>query len=149
MLRLYDEQVSSFHRWLARELNIPLQQLALAMENVRVIMTTLNPTSLSKVLKTEGDTTLGDIIEADVPKAEDIVAVDEIKRKISEALTSLPKRWQGVLKMRYGVGGSKPLDYRAVGQRLKLSHERIRQIEELALAKIRKKHSELGALRNV
>lgn len=54
----------------------------------------------------------------------------------------LPEREAIVLRLRFGLGGEEPMTLAAIGERLQLTRERVRQIEEDALGKLREKLSE-------
>ncbi len=62
--------------------------------------------------------------------SEELAAVDEIVRK-------LPPRLQEVVRLRFGFQGNPPLTLREVGARLHISRERVRQLEQHALRRIR------------
>jgi RNA polymerase primary sigma factor len=96
------------------------------------------PVSLDSPVGEDGDTTLGDLIEA--PDAVDPHAVAEasaLKQSLAEALSSLTEREQRILRMRFGIGGTAEHTLAEVGEVFGLTRERIRQIEAAALAKLR------------
>jgi len=51
----------------------------------------------------------------------------------------MDEREASILKMRYGLEGENPMTLEEVGNILKISRERVRQIEVRALNKLRKK----------
>ena len=64
--------------------------------------------------------------------------VDEsMKTEISEALESLEKREAEVLKLYFGIDGPRPLTLGEIGERMHLSRERIRQIKDRAIRRLR------------
>ena len=68
----------------------------------------------------------------------DIPLVDEsMNTEIKEALDSLDKREAEVLKLYYGIGEFRPLTLGDIGDRMSLSRERIRQIKDRALRRLR------------
>jgi len=71
----------------------------------------------------------------------------DLRGEISEILSDLPPNWSFILTKRMGLDGQKALSLEQLGKKLKLSRERIRQIEFLALREIRKKlkHREISA----
>ena len=86
-------------------------------------------------------TTLGDMVEDDTAERPEEVAMksadivnsqDETLKATIEAFTSAD-----VLRMRYGLNGQKPMSLKEVGDTFNLTKERIRQIEQLALRRLR------------
>ncbi|MGB5379833.1 MAG: sigma factor-like helix-turn-helix DNA-binding protein, partial [Acidimicrobiia bacterium] len=65
--------------------------------------------------------------------------VAEVARceEVSKALGSLDERECKVLVMRYGIGGNQPRTLSDVGAELGITRERVRQIENRALGKLR------------
>ncbi len=58
-------------------------------------------------------------------------------RRIDEVFAALDLRERQVLRMRYGLQGQSPLGLSDIGKVLGVSKERIRQIEESAMSKLR------------
>lgn len=82
---------------------------------------------------------LGDTIEQDVVPAVEgellhAAFLDELRNVLSE----LEPREQEVVRLRYGLDDGEPLTLQEIGDRMKLSRERIRQIESRAKEKIRR-----------
>jgi len=65
---------------------------------------------------------------------------------LHEVLTTLTERERVILKMRFGLEGDSPMTLEEVGGRFKLTRERIRQIQEEALTRLRAKMEEREAL---
>jgi RNA polymerase sigma factor (sigma-70 family) len=57
--------------------------------------------------------------------------------EIRDAMAFLSDRERQVLFMRFGVGDAEPMSLQAVGDRLSLTRERVRQIEAKAISKLR------------
>ena len=62
---------------------------------------------------------------------------DSLTRRIDEVFGMLDIRERQVLRMRYGLQGQQPLSLGDIGKVLRVSKERIRQIEESAMSKLR------------
>lgn len=77
-----------------------------------------------------------------LPDPADIYDMKELKEKVGDTLALLTGREARVLKMRFGLGGGDEYSLVEVGRQLKVTHERIRQIEAKALRKL--KHPYLG-----
>lgn len=67
----------------------------------------------------------------------EIVMQSELRQQLHNVLAKLPTRQAHVLRLRYGIGVDEPHTLDAIGQQLGLSRERIRQIEQQALGKLR------------
>jgi len=64
------------------------------------------------------------------------VYVREIREQVDRLLESLPPRHRSVLQMRYGLEGGKEHTLESIGARLKISRERVRQIQTEAIQRI-------------
>jgi RNA polymerase primary sigma factor len=60
-----------------------------------------------------------------------------LRDAVDSSLTDLPEREQLVLRLYYGLDGAPPYTLEEVGQRLGVTRERVRQIKERALARLR------------
>jgi RNA polymerase primary sigma factor len=72
---------------------------------------------------------------------------DELREKISGALSLLPERERKVLEMRFGINGCAPSTFREIGLYFNVTLERIRQIEARALRRL-SNHERSGKLNN-
>ena len=76
------------------------------------------------------------------PPPED-VAFDHYEReKIDRLLSSIDEREAEVLRLRYGLTDGNPRTLREIGERLRITRERVRQIENEALRKLSEMMSE-------
>ena len=64
------------------------------------------------------------------------VYLREIKEYISGLLEELPSRHKAVLKLRYGLDGGREHTLESIGARLRISRERVRQIQTEAIERI-------------
>ncbi len=64
------------------------------------------------------------------------VYLREIKEYVARLLDDLPPRHQAVLRLRYGLDGGKELTLEAIGSKLRISRERVRQIQTEAIERI-------------
>lgn len=69
----------------------------------------------------------------------EIIANRDIRVVVRELLRDLSAREEKVIRLRYGLGDRGPLKLECIGRELGLSGERIRQIEERAIRKIRQR----------
>ena len=97
------------------------------------------PVSLEKPVGDEEDSELGDFV-ADEDVLEPFEEAQEHLQKegVRRALDSLPERERQVLELRYGLSGLEPLTLEEVGQAFGVTRERIRQIENNTLNKLKR-----------
>jgi len=96
------------------------------------------PISLEQPAGEEGDSVLGDFIEDPGALAPLDAACDRLlKEQLDAVLNSLTRRERRVVRLRFGLGDDRVWTRSEVGAELHLSGERIRQIEDQALAKLR------------
>lgn len=104
------------------------------------------PISLDNSYNNESDTTLGDIIEDNLhqqPDQEATVAL--MGEDVNELLSCLADRERDVIKLRFGLETGEPLSLEQSGKVLGFSRERVRQVEQRAMYKLRK-HSRMRNL---
>lgn len=95
------------------------------------------PASLDTPIGEDGDATLGDLIPGTGPVPEAAVVMRALGGHIETLIDALTPREQQVLRMRFGMGGSREHTLEEVGKAMQLTRERIRQIEKAALDKLR------------
>ncbi|MFQ5593244.1 MAG: RNA polymerase sigma factor RpoD/SigA [Anaerolineae bacterium] len=96
------------------------------------------PLSLEKPVGEEGDSELGQFVEDDrAPDPVEEASLFMLQADVEEMLHSLTPREERILRMRYGLGGTKRHTLKQVGKKFGLTRERIRQIEQEALRKLR------------
>lgn len=62
---------------------------------------------------------------------------EELRRRVEEALVSLPEPERTILRRRFGLSGEPPTTLEEIGRELDVSRERVRQIQVRALEKLR------------
>jgi RNA polymerase primary sigma factor len=62
---------------------------------------------------------------------------DSLKNEVANALFALDKREAEIIRLSFGIGGDHSATLEEIGQRFNLTRERIRQIKEKALRKLR------------
>ena len=96
------------------------------------------PLSIDEAGAKDGSRKLAEIV-AD-PRQEcpsDRLDQGNLERRFDEILGNLDIRERQVLRMRYGLKGEQPLSLGDIGKVLRVTKERIRQIEENAISKLR------------
>ncbi len=118
---------------LARELDVPLDQLRRSLE------ATTRSISLHAPLSDDGDRTLSEVLtDIDAPDLDEAAITKERELKARSILAKLSPREQHILRKRFGMdGGDDGITLREIGEELDLSRERIRQLEAMALDKCR------------
>ncbi|TMD28742.1 MAG: sigma-70 family RNA polymerase sigma factor [Chloroflexi bacterium] len=97
-----------------------------------------DPISLATPIGEEADTELGDLLEDTTTKSPLDAVTDELLREqIGSVLASLDQREQRVLRLRFGLDDGRARTLEEVGREFNLTRERIRQIEAIALRKLR------------
>jgi len=86
----------------------------------------------------DDDATLADtLINPDDLTPEDDFILDELQKEMGRALALLTDRERDIVVRYYGLGTAETSSLEAIGQDINLSRERVRQIRNQALAKIR------------
>lgn len=81
--------------------------------------------------------TVGDSLPAPRAAQEQALLDDETKRLVSLCLNHLPPRDALILQYRFGLGGHEVLTLKEIGEHLQVSAERVRQLEQQVLQKLR------------
>jgi RNA polymerase primary sigma factor len=95
--------------------------------------------SLSTAVGEDGSLELGDTLEQEsVPSAELELIRASFERQMRTLLQELDEKEREIIRMRFGLDGEEPKTLQEIGETLKLSRERIRQIESKAKEKLRR-----------
>ena len=117
---------------IAEELNLPIEKI---IEANRTAADTL---SLDTPVGDEEDTTIGSFVEDDnTPGPADATSNTLLAEALSEILNTLTEREADVLRLRFGMYDGKTHTLEEVGQIFGVTRERIRQIENKAIRKLR------------
>ncbi|HXB01743.1 MAG TPA: sigma-70 family RNA polymerase sigma factor, partial [Opitutaceae bacterium] len=130
---------------LARELQIPTSKVA-HLKSVSV-----RPTSLDAPIGDEGDSaSFGDIVgdENAVSPFENLRGKNT-NADLRAMIGSLEKREAEIIRLRFGLDGKDELTLEEVGRKFKVTRERVRQLQNIALSKMRKALSKNEAQRSV
>jgi RNA polymerase primary sigma factor len=90
------------------------------------------------ISKDKDPSLLGDFVEdtdRDTPEEETMESA--LRDEINKVLESLSDREATIIQYRFGLNGKQPLSLQELGNRFSLTKERIRQIEQRALRKLR------------
>ncbi|GAB2864308.1 sigma-70 family RNA polymerase sigma factor [Actinocorallia aurea] len=97
-----------------------------------------DPASLDASVDDEGETPMGTLLQdpdAITPETE-VVAADDLEG-LARMLERLPAREQAILRARFGMDNGEPQSYAQIGARYGLSHNRVRQITDRSLRRLR------------
>ncbi len=117
---------------IAKELNLPVEKI---IEANRTAADTL---SLDTPVGDEEDTSIGSFVEDErTPGPADATSNAMLAEALKEILDTLTEREADVLKMRFGMADGRTHTLEEVGQIFGVTRERIRQIENKAIRKLR------------
>ena len=110
----------------------------LAPKRIFAIKRAINTfTSMDYPVGDEGGNTIADLIEDPTSLEPDsYVLDDQTKDMLHRGMSAITEREQLVLKLRYGLEEGAPMTLKEIGERIGLTRERIRQIENEALKKL-------------
>jgi len=95
-------------------------------------------TSLDAPIGEDSDATVIDLISSQDPDTDDMLDRESLRTDLISCLGQLSPRDQHVIRLSFGLDGNEPLDFDTIGEMLGISHERVRQIRERAILKMRK-----------
>jgi RNA polymerase primary sigma factor len=126
------------------------REIELTPEEVEAIRRSSQaPVSLEKPVGDEEESEFGHFLtDESEPLPEDAAEVELRKATLMRVLASLSLRERRVLELRYGLNGEHPCTLDEVGRTFNVTRERIRQIENQSLKKLRAM-SDAVALRDV
>ncbi|MFH1332305.1 MAG: sigma-70 family RNA polymerase sigma factor [archaeon] len=137
-----DEEVSSM-------IGLPVEYVKRSRDACAVRKTS----SLNRVVVEDGDSELESLVVYDKysnPEEEIIARIDQSSRskEIDRILSILSFREADILKKRFGIGCKSELTLAEVGKSYVLTRQRIKQIEEDALNKLKKKYGDKPEIRS-
>ena len=114
-------------------------ELKISVRDVRDILRVAQvPVSLEKPVGDEDESELGDFVADEETEEPFEAATENLQREdIQKALDALPERERQVIELRYGLRGHEPLTLEEVGRAFGVTRERIRQIENNTLKKLK------------
>lgn len=117
---------------LSRETGLSIKEVKAALG------ATQEPLSLHATVNEEENISIGDTIPDDtIEEFEKTIMMEHRKNKIKELLSTLSEREKEVVVKRYGLDGKAPRTLVDAGAEIGISRERVRQIEEKAMRKLR------------
>lgn len=126
---------------IAEELGFRLEEVREALQIGQV------PVSMDEMISAEDGRSVGETLP-DETAASDERLVDRARREdIDGALGILPEREAYILRLYFGMGSDRPMTLEEIGRTMDLTRERIRQLKERALKRLRE-HEAVAVLRD-
>lgn len=109
-----------------------------AFEVADVMKTSARHLSLDEPFKEEEGNSLLDVLESDrYAPPDDNLMQESLQVEIDKVLSTLKAREAEIIRLYFGLDGDRPLTLEEIGEHFKLTRERVRQIKEKALRRLR------------
>ena len=134
---------------MAREMHWNANQIRTVLNAYEIIK---GSTSLENPIYNEeqDENTIGQTIkDTSQSTPEDLISILKIHDELKNALSQIGDRERMILEMRYGLSGSTPMTLQEIGNKLNLSRERVRQLEERAILRLRRVAASMGLIEMV
>jgi RNA polymerase primary sigma factor len=115
---------------IAAEAEIPAEEVAELRELTRGL------TSLDQPVGEDGETAFGDLLASDRPQPAEEVETTERQEMIAGAVDQLPEAERSVIRLRFGLAGTEPLNLRQTGLELGITLGKARELEQLGLSRL-------------
>ncbi len=103
-----------------------------------VLKTSARHLSLDEPFKEEDGNSLLDVLESDrYAPPDDSLMLESLQVEVDKVLSTLKPREAEIIKLYFGLAGDRPLTLEEIGEHFKLTRERVRQIKEKALRRLR------------
>ncbi len=117
---------------LAEEMGIPVHKIS------QLKTVSLRPSSLDAPMGDEDKASFGDIVADEAMLDPSEMFRDKALRKdIVDLMDELDERERAIISNRFGMDGSKPVTLEEIGAKFHVTRERVRQIQNIALRKLR------------
>ena len=77
------------------------------------------------------------MVDDDSPRADKGLIQESLNREINRTLSTLTERESEVVKMFYGIDGTREVRLDEIGAKFNLTRERVRQIKEKAIKRLK------------
>lgn len=122
---------------------------------------TLTPEEIAEIMRQSGrhvsldspiapgeETRFIDVLEnTDLPQPDQVLMYESLRQEIAKALATLEDREAQILRMHFGIDQRYPMTLDEIAEKLGLTRERVRQIKEKAIRKLRSNPAVLEPLR--
>ncbi len=118
---------------IAMEMGMPVNKVA------HLKSVSIRPTSLDAPVGEDEDTSFGDLVgdESATTPYEDL-HTKSLSSDVTDMLSRLDERESDIIRMRFGLTGDRPMTLEEVGQKFDITRERVRQLQNMALQKMRR-----------
>jgi RNA polymerase primary sigma factor len=129
---------------LAAEMNLPVARITLLKSVSR------KPASLDSPLRENEGSTLGEMV-ADEKSGNpyEHLQSKSLVGDVNRVLAQLEPREADIIRLRFGLEGLEPLTLEQVGEKIGVTRERVRQLQEQALRQLRKNMASMEKQRSV
>ncbi|MBS1522428.1 MAG: RNA polymerase sigma factor RpoD/SigA [Bacteroidetes bacterium] len=93
--------------------------------------------SVDAPFSSEEENTLLDVLQNPESNTDKYIMDDSLRTEISRSLKMLDARDREIVELFFGLSGSQPLSLEEIGEKYNLTRERVRQIKDKALARLR------------
>ena len=83
------------------------------------------------------ENTLLDVLENSEPNTDSILINESLSEEIKRSLSTLTEREREIIVLFFGLGTNHPLSLEEIGEKFNLTRERVRQIKDKALQRLR------------
>jgi RNA polymerase primary sigma factor len=114
-------------------------EMAMTATKVQIILNLVKePISLETPLRDDADSSLGEVIKDEHSCDPELVVVDSnFREELQRILATLSPREEKIICMRFGIGEKSDHTLEETGKVFGVTRERIRQIEDIAIRKLR------------
>lgn len=99
----------------------------------------IRPTSLDQPIGDDDSTSFSEIVsDADAQDPFEMLRDKDLRDEVGDLLGNLDDRERRIINSRFGLDGQKPKTLEEVGVKFGVTRERIRQLQNIALSKLRK-----------
>jgi RNA polymerase primary sigma factor len=144
MQRTRQRLYQALGRWpmpeeLAREMKVsPLTLSQLEASSAEIV--SLHRTVRGK--DGEDETQLQELLEdSEMPGPGQVTQREIVRDEVLEAVATLPPREKKILELRFGLVGNQPHTLEQIGREFSISRERVRQLQNVALSRLRQRQS--------
>jgi len=115
---------------IAAEAKLPVEEVAEMRELTRGL------TSLDQPIGEDGETAFGDLLASERPEPAEEVETAERQELINGAVEQLPEPERNVIRLRFGLAGTEPLNLRQTGIELGIPMGKARELEQQGLSRL-------------